>query len=210
MTSDGDGPASSRSDRARPAQPAVPVGGGVPIDPETGERFGYLPRKAARRKIIVRRALGLPWILGALAAAALIAVAGVVFFAARPDRPPASYSNMGPLSAYPPRAVTPLRDGSGWVDRRSGLTVWLTTADFCPADGGWQLVEPGPSDRVLRWDSAGRRVEAFPGSPGASSISQARLRAAGGRLYVNPAPLPAATEPAPVPLPPCAEPRPIR
>jgi hypothetical protein len=194
----GDGEqAAGRGEGTRPAKPAVPVGGGVPIDPETGERFGYLPRKAAQRKIIVRRALGLPWILGALAAAGLIAVTGVAFFASRPDRPPASYSDMGPLSAYPPGEVTPLRDGTGWADRRTGLTVWLTTADFCPADGGWQ-------SRDRRWDAAGRPAG------GGGALTRARVRAAGGRLYVNPDPLPAATERAPGPLPACPQTRPIR
>ena len=66
------------------AGPAVPVGRGVPIDPETGERVGYLPRKAARRKIIIRRKLGLPWVLGALGAALLIGGANAIiaFFSA--------------------------------------------------------------------------------------------------------------------------------
>ena len=208
-SSDEDRPA-ARHDHARPAKPAVPVGGGVPVDPETGERFGYLPRKATQRKIIVRRTLGLPWILGALAAAGLIAVTGVVFFASRPDRPPEAFVDAGPLSAYPQGQVTPLRDGTGWVDRRSGLTVWLTTADFCPADGGWQLVQGGPRDAVLRWDSAGRRVDNVAGQTGGLGISRARVRADRGRLYDDPDPLPAASEPARQQLTPCAAPRPIR
>lgn len=189
-----------RRDRARPAKPAVPVGGGVPIDPETGERFGYLPRKAAQRKIIVRRALGLPWVLGALAAAALIAVAGGVFFASRPDRPPRPYVDVGALSAYPTGQVTPLPDGSGWVDRRGGLVVWLTTADFCPADGGWQAGQE-------RWDATGRPA-AGPGE----TLSVARSRAANGRLYVDPrpvAPAPAADQPTGAPLGPCPNARPV-
>jgi hypothetical protein len=181
MSRSGDEPAPDRSDRARPAKPAVPVGGGVPIDPETGERFGYLPRKAAQRKIIVRRALGLPWIVGALGAAALIAVAGAAFFAARPDRPGRPFVDVGPLSAYPSGQVSALPDGTGWVDRRSGLAVWLTTADFCPADGGWQAGGE-------RWDAAGR-----PAGTPSRGLSQALVRAANGRLYVDPRPRPAAT-----------------
>jgi hypothetical protein len=170
----------------------------VPVDPETGERFGYLPRRAANRKIIVRRTLGLPWVVGALAAAALIALAGAAFVASRPDRPPRSYVDVGALSAYPAGQVTPMPDGSGWVDRRSGLTVWLTTADFCPADGGWQAGS-------TRWDEAGRAATGTR-----AGLPQARVRAASGHLYVDRRPLPGPSgSPAPR-LAPCSRPRPVR
>jgi hypothetical protein len=181
--------------------PAVPVGGGVPLDPETGERFGYLPRKAAQRKIIIRRALGLPWVIGALAAALLIAVAGIAFFASRPDSPGKGFDDAGPLSAYPAGHVTPLLDRSGWVDRRSGLTVWLTTAAYCPADGGWV-------DGGRRWDRLGRPAS----DAGSEPLRELRTRAVRNRLYVDRTPdrphFPAAA--APAPLAACREPQPIR
>jgi len=129
----------------------VPVGGGVPIDPETGERFGYLPRKAAQRKIIIRRTLGLPWVLGALGAALVIGGAGMTFFLSNPGRPDKRFADEGPLTAYPVGAVTALRSGSGWVDRRTEFRVWITAEPFCDADGGWGR---GP----IRWDASGRVV----------------------------------------------------
>ena len=156
------------------AGPAVPVGGGVPIDPETGERFGYLPRKAARRKIIIRRKLGLPWVLGALGAALLIAGAGTAFFVSNPGRPDKRYADEGALASYPGGAVTPLLSGTGWVDRRSALTVWLTREPFCEADGGWGA---GPT----RWDREGRVVHSGDNLP----FAQAQVSK--DRLYVDPA-----------------------
>lgn len=181
-----------------PAGPVVPVGGGVPVDPVTGERFGYLPRKAAQRKIIVRRALGVPWILAALGAATLIAITGVVFFASRPDRPPEPYADAGPLPAYPAGQVTPLADGTGWVDRRAGLVVWLTAAAFCPADGGWVAED-------LRWDAAGR-----PAGEATRGLRPARVRAANGRLYVDPRPLAPVVGSALTPLATCPSATPVQ
>jgi hypothetical protein len=161
---------SQRSGDERSA-PAVPVGGGVPIDPVTGERFGYLPRKAAQRKIIIRRALGLPWVIAALVAAALIAVAGSAFVLSQPGRPDGRYADAGPLSAYPAGSVTPLRGGEGWVDRRGGLIVWHTAEPFCPADGGWGARE--------RWDSRGAS------SAGSANLQVARSQVAKNHLYVD-------------------------
>lgn len=152
--------------------PAVPVGGGVPVDPLTGERFGYLPRKAARRKIIIRRTLGLPWVLGALGAALVIAVAGAAFLLSDPGRPPARYADEGSLAAYPPGQVTVLRSGAGWVDRRSGVVVWLTRAAFCDSDGGW-------ADGTRRWDAKGRTTASD------ANLPQADTQVADGKVYVD-------------------------
>lgn len=153
------------------SRPAVPVGGGVPVDPLTGERFGYLPRKAAQRKIIIRRTLGLPWLIGALAAAALIAIAGIAFVLSQPGRPDARYADVGPLSAYPAGAVSPLRTGDGWVDRRSGLLVWHTSEPYCPADGGWGI--------GTRWDARGASAA------GGTNLRIAPSQVAKNRLYVD-------------------------
>lgn len=175
------------------SDPIVPVGGGVPVDPETGKRYGYLPRKAANRKLVIRAQLGLPWVLAALGAALLVLVAGAAFFLSRPDEPEAPFVSMGPLDAYPEQAVAPLRDRSGWVDRRAGLAVVAGPVSFCPADGGWV----GPDGR--RYDADGRSDVEGRG------LTLWRVRAASGRLYVDRTatiPVPGAAEP----LPPCADP----
>lgn len=152
--------------------PIVPVGGGVPVDPETGERYGYLPRKAANRKLVIRAQLGLPWVLAALVAAALVLVAGAAFFLSRPDEPGGTYESQGELRAYPEQAVSPLRDKSGWLDRRTGLAAVAGPIAFCPADGGW--VGPGGE----RYDADGR-------SDSGAGLTLWAVRAAGGKVYVD-------------------------
>ena len=121
--------------------PIVPVGGGVPVDAETGERFGYLPPRAARRKLIVRRQLGIAWVVSALAAALVILLVGLQLLSRTPSAPGAPFVDEGPLAAYPAGHVTPLRDGSGWLDRRDGLVAVAAPLAFCPSDGSW--VAPG-------------------------------------------------------------------
>ncbi len=152
-------------------KPVVPVGGGVPFDPETGKRYGWLPPRAAGRKLVIRAQLGLPWVLGALAAALLLLVAGVVFVVARPDRPGPPYADEGPLAQYAEQDVTPLSRGSAWVDRRRGLDVFVMAA-FCVSDGGW--IGPGGP----RFDEAGR-------SETGTGAYRARVKVVSGRLYVD-------------------------
>ncbi len=146
-------------------KPVVPVGGGVPFDPETGERYGYLPRKAANRKLVIRAQLGLPWVLWALGAAVLLAVVAVVYVASRPDRPGPPYVDQGPLSAYAEGDVTPLRDGTGWLDRRSGLRAYAAPLAFCPENRGWV----GPTLRALPVRIASGRVYVDPTHPAPAS-----------------------------------------
>ena len=172
--------------RAADGRPAVPVGGGVPIDPATGERFGYLPRKAAQRKIIIRRTLGLPWVMAAIGAALLIGVTGAAFLLSDPGRPPSRYADEGTLAAYPAGAVTALRSRTGWVDRRASVLVWLTREPYCPADGGW-------GSGTVRWDATGaaaRNTLPSDTSPIDTSpianIPSADVQVAQGRLYVDP------------------------
>jgi hypothetical protein len=152
--------------------PIVPVGGGVPVDPETGERYGYLPRKAANRKLVIRAQLGLPWVLAALAAAGLLAVAAIAFVLTRPSTPERPYEDMGRLSDYPEQAVHPLPGGQGWLDRRTGLTAVGGAVSFCPADGGWV----GQDGR--RYDAAGR-------SDTGEGLTLWAVRAASGHVYVD-------------------------
>lgn len=185
----------ARPARRQGAGPAVPVGGGVPIDPETGERYGYLPRKAAQRKIIIRRTLGLPWVLGALGAALLIGLAGAAFLVSDPGRPAARYADEGALAAYRAGEVSPLRSGGGWVDRRQALTVWLTGEPFCPSDGGWGA---GPA----RWDAGGRAPDEK------ANLAAADTLVADGRLYVDRARSRRPSGAAASALPPCPAPRP--
>jgi hypothetical protein len=172
--------------------PIVPVGGGVPVDPETGERYGYLPRKAASRKLIIRAQLGLPWVLAALAAAAVLAVAAAVFVLSRPDRPGKPYVDQGALRGYPEQAVQPLRDRSGWLDRRTGLAAVAGPVAFCPADGGW-VGEGGK-----RFDAEGRADDGH-------GLALWAVKAASGHVYVDPTRtvvISGQTEP----LPPCEQP----
>ncbi|HVF18773.1 MAG TPA: hypothetical protein VNA14_00835 [Mycobacteriales bacterium] len=155
-------------------RPIVPVGGGVPVDAETGERYGYLPRRAARRKLLIRAQLGLPWMVAALGFAAMILVAGTAYLLLRPSRPPSPFVDQGPISRYADGTVTALPDGSGWVDRRAGLTAVGEAVSYCPADGGWV------GDGGTRFDSDGARAGGGPG------LLRVPVRAAGGRVYVDP------------------------
>jgi hypothetical protein len=177
------------------SDPIVPVGGGVPVDPETGERYGYLPRRAASRKLVIRAQLGLPWVLAALGAAALLAVAAVAFVLSRPTRPGGAFRDEGALAAYPQQAVTPLRDRSGWLDRRTGLAAIAGPLDFCPADGGW--VGPG-----------GRRYDADGRTESGTGLTLWAVRAAGGHVYVDKTRTTTVTGQA-EPLAPCATPWPV-
>jgi hypothetical protein len=170
----------------------VPVGGGVPVDPETGQRYGYLPRKAADRKLIIRAQLGLPWVLAALGAALLLALAAVAFVASRPGRPGRPNADQGPLNAYPEQGVLPLRDRTGWLDRRTGLAAVAGPLAFCPADGGWV------SPQGKRYDSDGRADDG-------RGLTLWAVKAASGHLYVDPTRTVTVTGQA-EPLPPCEHP----
>jgi hypothetical protein len=170
----------------------VPPGGGVPVDPDTGRRYGYLPPRAANRKLIIRAQLGLPWVLAALAAAGLLAVAALAFLLARPTHPGRPYEDLGALRLYPAQDVAPLRDHSGWLDRRHGLTVVAGAVSYCPADGGWTGANGERYDATGRADS-GRGLTLWA------------ARAASGHLYVDRTHSVAVTGQA-EPLAPCAVP----
>ena len=175
------------------SDPIVPVGGGVPVDPETGERYGYLPRKAASRKLVIRAQLGLPWVLAALGAATLVLVAGAAFFLSRPDRPGKPYVDEGRLDSYPEQGVAPLRSGDGWLDRRTGLAA-TGGVSFCDDDGGW--VGPGGE----RYDAAGHAEDG-------SGLVLWAVRAAGGHVYVDRTRTTTVTGAPRAALPPCTHPR---
>lgn len=172
--------------------PVVPPGGGVPVDPETGKRYGYLPPRAANRKLIIRAQLGLPWVLAALSAAALLAVAAVAFVVSRPTRPGRPYVDQGPVRAYPEQAVSPLRDRTGWLDRRLGLAAVAGPVSYCPADGGWVGADG------TRYDASGR-------SDSGQGLTLWAVRAASGHVYVDRSRSTVVTGQA-EPLPPCPAP----
>lgn len=151
--------------------PIVPVGGGVPVDPETGQRYGYLPRKAANRKLVIRAQLGLPWLVAALAAAGLLAVVAIAYALSRPATPKAPYRDEGALKSYPEQAVHPL-PGGGWLDRRTGLAAVAGPVSFCVSDGGWV----GPGGR--RYDEDGRADDG-------NGLTLWAVRAASGHVYVD-------------------------
>jgi len=146
----------------------------VPLDAETGERYGYLPPRAARRKILIRSQLGLPWLVAALAFAVAIALAGAAYLLMRPGTPAAPFVDQGPLSRYADGEVTALLDGGGWLDRRAGLAALAGPVSYCPADGGW--VGPGGA----RYDDQGRPAGDGPG------LVRLPVRAAQGRVFVDP------------------------
>jgi len=175
--------------------PIVPVGGGVPVDPDTGERYGYLPRKAARRKLVIRAQLGLPWVLAALGAAAVLAIAGLAFVLSRPTRLGAPYADEGRLSDYAEQDVRPLPGRDGWLDRRAGLAAIAGDVAFCPADGGWV-------------DGDGRRYDAQGRADDGRGLRLWRVRAVSGRVYVDRTATTTVTGQA-EPLPPCESPWPI-
>lgn len=152
--------------------PIVPVGGGVPVDPETGERYGYLPRKAAKRKLIIRAQLGLPWILAALGAAAVLAVAAVAFVLSRPTSLGAPYFHVGPLSEFKEQDVQPFLGGQGWLDRRAGLAAVAGPVSFCPSDGGWVGAD-------------GRRYDAQGRADDGRGLTLWKVRAVSGEVYVD-------------------------
>ncbi len=176
-----------------PGGPVVPVGGGVPVDPVTGRRYGFLPRKAAERKHIIRAELGLPWIFAAVTFAVVVLLAGLFLLLTRSDHP-AGFDDEGSLTRYAQGEVSVLQSGTGWLDRRSGLTALAGDVGFCPADGGWV----GAADE--RYDERGRGVGTAPG------LELWPVRASGGRVYVDPHhPFRAGSGAAP--LAPCTTPR---
>jgi hypothetical protein len=146
----------------------------VPVDPDTGRRYGYLPRKAAQRKIVIRAELGKPWMLASLAVGAGILVLGATFLLSGPDAPGPPFVEQGRLTRYAEGDVTPLEDGSGWLDRRDGLRAVGGPVAYCPADGGW-VDEEGQ-----RYDPAGRAAS------GSDGLELRRVSVVDGRVYVHP------------------------
>jgi hypothetical protein len=79
--------------------------------PAFGPR-GYLPDRAARRarKIVLRAPLGLQWVVGALAAGAVLLVAGAVLLGRGDAAPGPPWVALGPVAALPAAAPDPATD----------------------------------------------------------------------------------------------------
>jgi hypothetical protein len=147
------------------------------------ERVAYLPPRAARaRKLILRTQLGLPWLIAALAFAALILVAGIVLLL-RPDRPGAPWVQVGPAGAFRVGAVTQVAGPDGQVlvvDRRDAVVRALLAAPGpCPvvADGDGYA----RACQQQRWDADGAPV-----AGGGPPLRRLPAQVTGGVLFVDP------------------------
>jgi hypothetical protein len=148
---------------------------GRPPEPEYGPR-GYLPERAAKRarKIILREQMGLQWPIAAVAAALVVALAGLVYLATgtgAPD-PPAQpllrIAEVDPRGARVVPAGTPSPDGSpaptadlAVVRAGGGVRVFLLPSPdvvWCEASGRLE----SPTGGV--WSANGRLVGGEGGS----------------------------------------------
>ena len=148
--------------------------------PGEPERVAYLPPRAARaRKLILRGQLGLPWVLAALAAAAVILVAGTAFLV-RSGRPVEPWVRVGPAAAHQPGTVTQAPGPEGRVlviDRRGTVRAFLVQPAPCEvraAGDGFARACTGE-----RWDPSGR-----PSKPG-PALERVPAQLSHGDLYVR-------------------------
>jgi hypothetical protein len=151
------------------------------------ERIAWLPPKAKlrARKLILRSQLGLPWLLGALAAALLILVAGALLLV-QSGRPGAPWALVGPAGRFPEGTVaqTPLAGSATGdvlvIDRRGGAA-----RGFVAGAGNCDVVADGDGFsrpcQEARWDADGRPPAGSPGQ----ALRPVRVRLAGGGLYVD-------------------------
>lgn len=152
--------------------------------PEYGPA-GYLPQRAAKRarKIVLRERMSLGWPLAAFAAAAVIAIAGVIFLAtwSSPPKPPWEASR--PLSAVPLAAVLPVDglDHGALIVRAGGdLRAFAAPADpvsYCP------LSDHLESATGTVWGLDGRLLSDHRGE---RSLRRILVRVFDGTVYVNP------------------------
>jgi len=151
-------------------------------DPDTRPRVAWLPPRAARaRKLVLRSQLGAPWLLGALAAAALILLAGIVFLT-RSDHPGAPWQRAGPAQAFQPGRVVEvgLAGRRMVVDRRhGGLHAFLAPAGTCLVQAGGPGFARACDGR--RWDADGRPLTSGP------PLERIPAQLVRDGLYVDPA-----------------------
>jgi hypothetical protein len=150
-------------------------------EPEYGPS-GYLPPRAAKRarKIMLREQMGLGWPLAALAAAAVIAVAGAVFLSMWSSPPPAPWMPAGPLSAVDPGEAVALDAAGGVLVVRAGgrlgaFTAPVSEVTYCAKSGHLE------SPDGLVWSLDGRLL----GGSG-DSLRRLPVQAFEGVVYVDP------------------------
>ena len=153
--------------------------------PEPTERVAYLPPRAARaRKLILRTQLGLPWLLGSVAVAAVILVAGVVLLLGA-RHPGAPWARVGPAGHFRAGAVVQTTGPDGQVvvvDRRAGtVRAFLAVPGPCPitaAPAGNGFARPCDA---RRWDAEGA-----PATAATSPLRRVPVLLADGALWVDP------------------------
>lgn len=165
-------------------------------DHDTTPEFGpggYLPERAARRarKIILRAPLGLQWIIAALVAGVVVAVAGTVFLVRSGGPPTEPWVVVDRLEALDPSRV------------HQPLDVLVVTA------AGRPRAFPDATARGLSYCPETHRVESAGGGTwtltgrgleGRPSLAQLPTRVHSGTVYVDPTttlePPPPSDEPA--------------
>ncbi len=158
----------------------------MPEEP-TRERLAYLPPRAARaRKLILRRQLGLPWMLAAALFGAVILAAGAIFLA-KGGRPGSPWVELAPLARFPAGAVTEApgpADQVVVVDRRGdALRTFVLAPGACPVVGaGSGFARPCVGQA---WDGAGR-PDGTRGRTALPAMRPVPVQVARGDLYVDP------------------------
>ena len=149
------------------------------------DRTAYLPPRAAKaRKLILRRRLGLGWILAAAVFGLVILVAGGLLVA-RGGRPGPPWARVAPVAALPAGAVTevPGPVGRVVVDRRGGqVRAFLVAPGRCPVEAAGA----GFARRCAgeRWTAAG--APAAGGEDAPPPLRRVPASFARGDLYVDP------------------------
>jgi hypothetical protein len=154
------------------------------VDTEYGPS-GYLPQRAAKRarKIVLRERMSLGWPLAALAAAAVIAVAGVLFLLTWSSLPPPPWRAAGPLSAVDEATVVPvsgLDHGVLIVRAGGGLLAFAAPSDpvaYCVPSGHLE------SAAGTVWGLDGRLLS---GQLSEQSLRRIPVQVFDGTVYVNP------------------------
>lgn len=139
----------------------MPERSSPPGTPEFGPG-GYLPERAARRarKIVLRAPLGLQWVVGAVAAGAVVLVAGLVLLGRGDAAPGAPWIPLGAVTALPEVGTDP---DTGLLVVTVGGRLRAFDAPpgtaYCPASNRLEH----PDGRV--WALTGRGYGATAGLP---------------------------------------------
>jgi hypothetical protein len=157
-----------------------------PDDPQFGPR-GYLPERAAKRarKIVLRAPMGMQWVIGALVAGVLVAIAGGLLLT-RDRTPGPPFVALGPVADVAGAVVHDDDLDVLVVGLSSRVRVFDAPADVTYCEESRRL--EAPDGQV--WSLTGR---AFAGG---TSLREHPTTSADGVLYVDPtavAPAPAAS-----------------